>query len=51
MIKLFPIISVLLLILGANFYVFYKLWVMLPAGIIGKVSLVTLGVAMLFSLV
>jgi predicted MPP superfamily phosphohydrolase len=51
MMKLFPIISVLLLILGANFYVFYKLWVMLPVGITGKVWFVTLGVAILLSFV
>jgi predicted MPP superfamily phosphohydrolase len=51
MIRFFPLISVLLLFLGANFYVFYKLWVMLPVSITGKVCLVLLGVAMLLSFV
>ncbi|KAA6315704.1 hypothetical protein EZS27_033876, partial [termite gut metagenome] len=49
--KLFPVLSALLLILGANFYVFYRLWVMLPVGVTGKVWFVTLGVAVLLSFV
>jgi predicted MPP superfamily phosphohydrolase len=51
MMKLFPVILALLLIFGANFYVFYRLWMMLPVGVIGKVLLVALGVAMLLSFV
>ncbi|KAA6331836.1 3' 5'-cyclic adenosine monophosphate phosphodiesterase CpdA [termite gut metagenome] len=49
--KFFPIISASLLILGANFYVFYRLWVMLPASIVGRVLLVTFGVVALSSFV
>ncbi|KAA6347313.1 3' 5'-cyclic adenosine monophosphate phosphodiesterase CpdA [termite gut metagenome] len=48
--KLFPIISALLLILGANFYVFYRLWAMLPTGV-GRVLLVVFGIVALSSFV
>ncbi|MDR2860137.1 MAG: metallophosphoesterase [Mediterranea sp.] len=51
MIKIFPIVSALLLILGANFYVFYRLWTMMPVTIAGRILLVTFGVVALSSFV
>lgn len=48
--KALPFILILVVFLGANFYVFYRLWNMMPANVVGRTLLVVFGVAAVSSI-
>lgn len=47
--KLIPILLMLTVVLGGNYYVFYRLWQMMPPSLIGRIILIALAVFLVAS--